>query len=141
MSTFQGLYHIRDYKPEDKNFIMASFLKGLYYGFDDETGSWFRQIDKDIFMQNYSKIAEALLQKSEVKVACLPEDQDVILGYSMLSKDFNTIHWCFVKSAWRNKGIGTSLVPTHPVYVSHLSATGKKLLNRINNPKFNPWSI
>lgn len=141
MTDFRGLYSIRDYKPEDKNFIMATFLKGLYYGFDEDSGSWFRQIDKDIFMANYSKIAEALLLKSQVKIACLPEDPDVIIGYSILSNDFLTIHWCFVKSVWRGRGVGRSLVPAYPVAVTHLSAAGKKLLPKLNNPKFNPWAI
>lgn len=141
MTGFRGLYSIRDYKSEDKNFIMATFLKGLYYGFDESEGSWFRQIDKDIFMANYSKIAEKLLTQAQVKVACLPEDPDVIIGYSILSNDFLTIHYCFVKSAWRNKGVGRSLVPAYPTQVSHLTAAGKKLLSKLNSPKFNPWAI
>lgn len=141
MSDFTGLYDIRDYRPSDKNLIMASFLRGLYYGFDEDQGSWFRQIDKDIFMSNYSKIAEVLLTRSKINIACLKEDSEVIIGYSLTSKDQKALHWVFVKSAWRDKGIGKSLVPTIPTEVTHLSALGKSLLPKINNPKFNPWAL
>lgn len=138
MTDFKGLYSVRDAKLEDKNFILATFLRGLYYG---ET--WFSDIPKDIFMENYKKIAEALIHSPKViiKVACLPEDQDVILGYSILSTDYQTVHWVYCKSAWRLKGIGRSLVPQHPVYVSHLSQLGKSLLSKLKPAVFNPFSV
>src|ERR1035438_3245364 len=105
MSGFQGLYEIRDAKLSDKNFVLATFLRGLYYG---ET--WFSEIPKDIFMTNYKLIAEALVTSPKViiKVACLPEDLDTIIGYSILSQDFLTLHFVYVKSAWRLKGVGKS---------------------------------
>jgi hypothetical protein len=145
MTNFAGLYDIRDFKPEDKNFILASFLKGLYYG-----DSWFSLIPKSIFMENYKKVAEALLDpnKTNIKVACLKEDTDVIIGYSIMSLDFMTLHWVYVKSSkltdgttWRQKGIGRSLVPQHPTAVSHLTALGKNLLTKLPTAIFNPFSI
>jgi len=145
MTNFAGLYDIRDFKSEDKNFILASFLKGLYYG-----DSWFSQIPKNIFMDNYKKVAEALLDpnKTNIKVACLKEDTDVIIGYSIMSLDFMTLHWVYVKSSkltdgttWRQKGIGRSLVPQHPTAVSHLTALGKSLLIKLPTAIFNPFSI
>ncbi len=138
MTGFQGLYEIRDGKPSDKNFILATFLRGLYYG---ET--WFSEIPKDIFMDNYKIVANALLNSPKViiKVACLPEDHDVIIGYSILSSDYQTVHWTYVKSGWRLKGIAKSLVPSHPTYVSHLTALGKTLLSKIKPATFNPFSV
>lgn len=134
MSDFRGLYDIRDACPEDTSFIMATFLRGLYYG-----DSWFSMIPKDIFMANYKMVIERLLQKSVVKVACLKEDHNVILGYSILSADYQAVHWTFVKSAWRRKGIAKSLVPQHPTYVTHLSALGKSLMSKLPNVTFNPF--
>ncbi len=136
--TFQGLYTIRDGTLKDHNLILATFLRGLFYG-----DSWFSQIPKDIFMNNYKLVIQAIINNpnSVIKIACLPDDPDVILGYSVLSGDYKTIHWVYVKSAWRKKGIGRSLVPQHAEYVSHLTELGKNLLNKINNPKFNPFSL
>lgn len=136
MSKFEGLYHIRDAKEEDKNFILATFLRGLYYG-----DSWFSFIPKQIFMTNYDKVAEALVKgdRTIIKVACLKEDIDVILGYSILSKDYQSIHWVFVKSAWRNKGIARSLLPQYPICATHLTRLGKDLLIKFENCVFNPF--
>lgn len=137
-SNLQELYEVRDFKPEDKSFIMATFLRGLYYG-----NTWFGAIPKDIFMNNYKHIIEALLHnpKTTLKIACLKEDKDVILGYSILSADYQTIHWVFVKSAWRKQGIAKTLVPQHPVYATHLSELGKVLLTKLQGAVFNPFAL
>ncbi len=134
MTNFQGMYDIRDAKPEDKNFIMATFLKGLYYG-----DSWFSLIDKSAFMGNYKLVAEALLNRANIKIACLKEDPDVILGYSVLSQDYQTIHWVFVKANWRQKGIARSLLPQYPTTVTHLTKLGKELLPKFKTAVFNPF--
>jgi hypothetical protein len=141
MTNFAGLYNIRDYTPKDKNFVIATFLRGLYYG-----DSWFSQIPKAIFMANYKLVIEALIAKTTIKVACLKEDPDVILGYSILSNDFQTIHWVYVKSSkladgttWRQKGIGRALIPQYPTSVSHLTKLGKDLLPKLKNTVFNPF--
>lgn len=139
MSKFTGLYDIRDIKSEDHNFILATFLRGLYYG-----DSWYSQIDKKAFMENYKKFINILINndKTVVKIACLKEDSDVILGYSILSADYQTVHWVFVKQAWRNKGIARSLLPQRPTAVTHLTALGKTLLTKFENqPTFNPFQI
>lgn len=138
MNDFRGLYNIRDYVQSDKALVLATFLRGLYYG-----DSWYSQIPKDIFMNNYKLIANAIVNSpnTTIKIACLPDEPDVILGYSILSSDYQTIHWVYVKSAWRLKGIGRSLVPQHPSYVSHLTTLGKTLLHKLPKTVFNPFSI
>ncbi len=135
MVDFSGLYNIRDFKESDKAFVLSTFLKGLYYG-----DSWFSEIDKTSFMDNYKLVGESLLQKCAVKIACLPDDEDVILGYSILSSDFQAIIWVYVKEPWRKKGLGRSLVPKHPIAVTHLTKLGKALLKeKLNGTKFDPF--
>lgn len=138
MSGFQGLFDIRDVKESDKNFVLATFLRGLYYG-----DSWFSMIPKPIFMANYKHVAVALVNspKTVIKIACLKEDPDVILGYSMLSSDYQTIHWVFVKAAWRNKGIAKALLPQYPIAITHLSRLGVILKSKFPNAVFNPFAI
>lgn len=115
---------------------MATFLRGLFYG-----DSWYSQIPKDIFMRNYQLIGKTLVNKptNVVKVACLKEDQDVILGYSILSDDFSTIHFVFVKKAWRKQGIGRSLVPQLATAATHLTQLGKLLLPKLPTCVFDPF--
>lgn len=116
---------------------MATFLRGLYYG-----DSWFSQVPKDIFMENYKRIAEAAWTspKIRISVACLKEDPSVILGYSITSADGNALAWLFVKTAWRKQGIGRSLLPKDLKYATHLTALGKSLMSeKLPNVQFNPF--
>jgi hypothetical protein len=132
----KDLVTIRPSRPEDKNFILATWLRGLYYG-----DSWFSQIPKDAFMAHYHTFLEALLNRPgvQVMVCCLKDDDDVILGYSVLGLD--SLHWVFVKSAWRKIGIGRSLVPTNIKTVSHLTQVGRSLLRKVPGVAFNPFNI
>lgn len=138
MTDFTGLYDIRDYKIEDKNFILKSFLLGVHYG-----NSWFNLIPKDIFMFNYKKIAEHLVSSPNyvIKVACLKEDSDTIIGYSIMSADYLTLHWVYIKKKWRRKGIAKNIVPKRPIAVTHLTELGKSLMSKFENTIFNPFAI
>lgn len=130
----EEICEIRDGLPEDVNFILATFLRGLYYG-----DSWFSHIDKKIFMDNYKHVAQKILATSVVKVACLKEDPNIIVGYSVLSADYEAVVWVFVKSAWRRQGVARSLVPAHPLYVTHLTKLGLQLLPKLSGALFNPF--
>lgn len=143
MSDFRGLFAIRAYREADKGFIISTFLKGLYYGYGEENppAIWGHSIPKDIFMENYKKVALAFIEspKITIAVACLPEDPDIILGYSILSADGAVLNWVFVKTVWRGKGIAKALIPNTVRTATHLSALGKKLLPKFTNIKFNPF--
>lgn len=138
MSSFEGLYDIREMQPGDKHFILATFLRGVYYG-----NSWFTLIPKNIFMANYKKVAEHMVSSPNfiVNIACLKDDPSVIIGYSILSANGEIIHWVFVKSMWRKNGVAKSLLPTAPIAVSHLSTIGKTLMTKLPNVIFNPFAI
>lgn len=132
------LYTVRDYKNEDKAFICATFLRGLYYG-----NSALSEMNKHQFMEEYKKVIEALITspKHVIKIAALKEDEDVIIGYSILSSDYFTIDYVFVKSAFRKQGIGRALVPQYPKYVTHLTALGKALLPKFPDCSYNPFKL
>lgn len=113
---------IRDYEPSDKNFIFVSWLNGLYYGND-----WFQEIPNILFFDKYRKIITQIFERPviKVKVACLPDDQDVILGFSIYEE--NTLHWVFVKNSWRKLGIGRALTPKEIRICTHLTKSGRYL--------------
>lgn len=127
-----NLVAIRDFLPNDRNFILSCWLKGLYYG-----DSWFSTIPKDLFMKQYHDILVRLLAAPgvSVRVACLKEDADVILGYSVSRGPI--LDWVFVKAAWRQIGIGKSLTPPDWATVSHLTKLGKAL--KPSHIVFNPF--
>lgn len=125
------LIEVRPYRVDDRNFILATWLRGLYYG-----DSFYSQIPKSIFMENYHRVLEKVLTNPNViiKVACLKEDADVILGYSIsrvigdLSDPLVILDWIFTKSSWRNIGIGTMLFPPHTRAFTHLTKTGSNIV-------------
>lgn len=132
----KDLIALRPGKSEDRNFILACWLRGLYYG-----NSWFGEVPKDIFMEKYHSILERVLSSPNVTVtvACLKEDSDVILGYAVhrLVNTHKILDWIFVKSAWRHIGIGKSLVPENLYAVTHLTKIGK--IVKPSNVIFNPF--
>ncbi len=135
------LVTIRPMESGDKNFILATFLRGLYYG-----DSWFREVPKDIFMSVYHTVVEGVLAnpKNIVQVACLKADPEVILGYSILGPNVTgaTLHWVFVKSAWRTIGIARSLIPLERVNaVTHLTKVGLSILRKHPEVVFNPFLL
>lgn len=131
-----SLYTIRPAKDTDINFIMATWLRGLYYG-----DSWFSSIPKHIFMSNYKKLAKNLIESKyiDVHVACLPDDLDTIIGYSVVTKNSEAVVWVFVKTAFRRLGVAKSLIPKEPKYVTHLTALGKTLMSKLPRTEFNPF--
>jgi hypothetical protein len=70
-------------------------------------------------------------------VACLKDDADTILGYSVI--EGKRLHWVFVKRVWRKIGIGASLVPPFIDSVSHLTEIGKSILEKQKGVIFNPF--
>jgi len=139
MSEDSSFFLMRDGVDKDKNFILATFLRGLYYG-----EYWYEEIPKDIFMNNYKHIAKVLIDApgTTIKVACDPEEPSVIYGYSIMNSDYSILHWVYVKKVWRSKGIGRALVPQRLISVTHLSKLGKLFLStKYKDTIFNPFKL
>lgn len=129
---------IRAYKDSDHNFIMASFLRGVYYG-----NQFYSMVNKDIFMRNYKHIGEAIISQNLVLIACLPDDEDTILGYSIMTPDTTAIHWVYIKKDWRAKfGILQLLLPDTALTFSHFTTKGLELAKKLY-PKitFDPFKL
>lgn len=125
---------VRQGIESDLPFVYASWLKGLRYGND-----WFGMIDSEAYFTAYHKVIEHILHSPgvEVKVACLSDDLDVILGYSVSSP--NALSWVFVKRPWRNIGIAKALCPSDPSVVTHTTKTAVSILKKHPNVRFNPF--
>lgn len=140
VDKFDGLYTIRSAIDDDRNFILKSFLLGIYYG-----DSWFSKIPKRIFMDNYKRVAETLFYKHQhsIRIACLPDEPTVILGYSILNADETILSFVYVKDRWRRHGIGRSLVPETIECITHLTALGETLVPKLKRTDvlFNPFII
>ncbi len=129
------LIAIRDSTPADTNFIYASWLRGLYHG-----DSWLSLMKKDVFMASYQRVITNLLESPavHVKVACLKDDPEVILGYAVLSNAAPVLHFVFCKSAWRNIGIARMLVPKDITVVTNLTKSGLGIMRKHPSVTYNP---
>lgn len=139
----KDLIQTRDYRPTDRNFILATWLRGTYYG-----DSWFSEIPKNIFMEQYHKILESFLLRPgvNIKVACLKEEPEVILGYAVSRNikngeaDISVLDWVFVKAAWRKIGIAKMIIPSRINTCTHLTKAGLSILKqKLPNVIFNPF--
>lgn len=122
----EDLYQLRAGKMEDLNFIIISWLKGLYYG-----SEFYREIPWPTFKKNYEAYLKRLLAKDSilVAVAALKSNADVILGYSITEEiqDKNVVHWVYVKEDFRRIGIAKDLLPSKLDVCTHLTSMGKQL--------------
>lgn len=135
------LYFIRDYEElTDKNFILATWLRNLYYG-----SSFYSKIPQDVFMGAYHAVLQRFMSEDPIiKVACLQEDPEVILGYCVYRKagDGAVLDYIFVKKAWRKIGIGKALLPENVKAVTHLTKQAEAMLtDKLPGVHFNPFLI
>lgn len=133
------LISIRDGRPEDHNFIYASWLKGLLYGGDE----LYRKVPQAVYFLNHHRVIEGILvsKATKVKVAVLKEDPDVILGYAVYREAGGQIvlDFVFVKKSWRNIGIAKSICPSQIYAVSSLTRVGSSILKKHPQVIFNPY--
>lgn len=134
----ESLVTIRSYKPEDKAFIIATWLRGYYYG-EKAIG----EIEKSAFMENYNKRLNLLIDSGRlnIKLACLKEDPEVILSYAVMSPNEKALHWVFSKAAWRKIGLSKKLIPATIDSVTHLTQVARSILKKYADIKYNPFLL
>jgi hypothetical protein len=100
---------------------------------------FFSSIDQDTFMREYHGFLEARFKQTDcnIQIACLKDEPDVILGFSVYHGD--CLDFVFVKPDWRRIGIANSLVPENIKMVSGFTRVGD-IIRRKRGWNFNPWS-
>ena len=123
---------IRAVRPEDRAFIISTWCKGQLYG-----NSFFTAVDSEAYFTHYPKYITSILDRAEVRVACFADDEDIILGYAVMSQ--NALHWVFVKKALRSEGIANKLIAGASVSViTSLTKPGQAIAAK-KGWRFNPW--
>jgi GNAT superfamily N-acetyltransferase len=124
--TKKELIDLRLARKEDLNFIFSTWLKGIKGGND-----LYRMADPRSFTLHYGEFMKRKIARTGVlvMVACLKEDNDVILGYSITEriKDYNVLHWIYVKKEWRRIGIAKDLLPARIDICTTMTKLGKQL--------------
>lgn len=124
---------IRDGELNDLDLIYSTWLRPLYYDND-----WVSDVDKGMFMRAMNKRIKYILEQPtvQVKVACLSDAPDVILGYAVI--EWRRLWWIYVKKAWREMGLAKKLIPRHINSCAYLTCLGRtiKPSEWIVNPYF-----
>lgn len=126
-------YTVRDYSPSDHNAIYKAWLAHAYY--DNEM---FRLMPHPLFRQRYAPVLDRIISQATVKVACLIEDADAIVGFAVYRGD--VLHFVAVKKPWRKLGVATALVPAGISTYTHVTTIGKAI-SRKKKWVFDPFVI
>jgi hypothetical protein len=138
MSNKSDVSYIREYLPADEHFILSTWLKGLYFG-----GTLYSYIDKKTFMVYYTKVLKSIISNKDrykIQVMCDRLDPNIIIGFSVLSKDETVLHWVQVKVDFRRHGVAADLVPATVKTVTHLTKLGI-LLMKNKGLAYNPFIL
>ena len=116
-----------------RNYVLAKFKRSLRHGND-----YFKLWDANSYYEAYERYCQVLFNRPDavIRLAVLTDDRDVALGFSLIERDI--LHYVFVQSEQRNKGIGKSLVPVPIAWITHLTNTGVRIWSSHPGPKFDP---
>lgn len=134
-------FNIRAYKECDKDFILASWLHSYKHSSD-----FAKRIKHNVFYHWHNLIANNLLSRGQVSIACLPDEEDAILGYivSELQQDQRIVHYLLVKEEWRKLGIARALFNSvdegKPIYFTHWTAPMTSLFDK-HSLIYDPYRI
>lgn len=138
MEEVTDRFLVRYAKPDDIPFIKDTFLYSLYNGNSD-----YRRMEKNTFMREYSRIIDTIILSPEtfVKVAHLPNDEDIIISYAIVQykEDTSILHYVYTKKMWRGQGAHLKLMPTNYKFYTHI--TRQWLSVKPENTIYNPFLI
>lgn len=144
---------VRPACEQDHSFIYHSWLKS-YRASWAKGSNPVRSINKEIYYANQKEIVRYLLENSMIIVAHNPSDIHQIFGYIVAqptNQHIGVIHYCFVKQAFRNLGIGTLLYreaqaatehnTSYPMACTHATGLFHQVLSRRYDIMYNPYLI
>lgn len=141
------MFTVRNGRPEDEACVFATWLNSYKHG-----SPFCRRVPDGIYFAQHHAVIERLLKRSVVRVATIPEDDDVILGWACYEPAIEDggftvpaiIHYVYVKPDFRKAGVaqkllgGVSMVGamyTHDVFMLHGPLAGK-----VKRLLFNPYA-
>lgn len=118
----------------DERFVAASWFESFWKARAQREG-----IDFEAYKAGQDAIIRRLMRDATIMVAYAANVPDEIAGYSVVEDD--TLHYVYVKAAYRRMGIGGGLVPEGLKFYTH--DTGRQGHRFVVGLKlsFNPYRL
>lgn len=105
-------YKIRDFRPEDLNFVLNSWLQSYWYPFYRRRLGLRREFPRNTYFRIMEgRIKELIGDGAGIQVACNPELEDQIFGWMFAARGI--VYYVFVKNPFRRQGIARKLLEVH----------------------------
>lgn len=131
---------LRVAKPEDLNFIFATWLKSYRH-----SSQFARRISNTVFFTWHHKVIERLIGRgAQISVAHPKGEPDVILGYGCaeLFDGQPVVHFIYVKKPFRRMGVATKLLEgLTPTLFTHWTADTEWIVKKRPELMYNPYLI
>lgn len=127
----------RAMRTTDEHFVLSSWLRS--YADSHEARCFFQGDLRPVFFAVYEPLVKAMLARSTVTVACLPENHDVVAGWLCAEND--TLHYVLAKPKFRGMAVAKRLLDGMeelPVSYSHITQPAKKRLRFPSNWRYAP---
>lgn len=129
---------IRPAEDSHRAFILATWLRSY-----QASSPLTKKIPKGLFFDRHHDVVEALLARpeTEAKVALWAEDPEIILGYAVTEGTL-TVHYVYVKPAFRQHGIATALLAETetPFIYTHFTYALQTLHRKMEKCVFDPYA-
>lgn len=120
----------RPFRPAtDSGFIFSSFPKGVYHCSIHEIPH-----HREEFFRIFYEYTKEQIANADIIVACMSDDSDTILGYSIINKGI--LQWVYVKELFRKHGLATLLVKNraiHDINEDNITKAGLAILRKHPN--------
>lgn len=120
-----------------KNLIYATWLRSY-----EANSLRSKHIPRDVFFEEHHKVLDGIFDRNpEVHLAVLPDDPDVVLGWSVTEPGL--IHFVYVKPSFRKYGIATALLQhvQRPFIYSHATYVLRDMPKHVEGCTFNPYKV
>ena len=98
-----------------------------------------KHLTREVYDPGQDRRIDRLLFESHVLVAFFPEVPDEILGWVCMKKD--VLHYAYVKSVYRRRGIATGLVAGLATCYTHATDRVGEAFAASLNMQFNPYKL
>jgi len=134
---------LRDMLPADRNFILKSILQHYRHG-----SPHVKQIPDAIYFDNHHYLIGKVMRfpNNVVRIAALKDDPEIVFGFIWANFDPETVHYIYVKRAFRRMGLGRLLFRSVfdenvDVYYTHHTKDAAFLSHKFDQMIFNPYLL